>query len=430
VRLKSAAVGFGLWAVAGTAQSRELEAQSREPRAQSTLQVYHVVIGQGAHYWEKYGHNMLWFYDPANGLDVSYNWGTFDFNSPDFLQRQLVGDPMYSVDTVQGTWVIQAYSRMDRTVTLQRLNLTPVQAERALLFSRRNMLPQNRFYRYDYYRDNCATRVRDVIDFAVGGALKRATATTRVKVSYRGETLRLLDDMPLTQFGTHLALGQPADRLLTVWETMFIPMRMRDALRLVRITGPGGQAVPLVAQERVEYESPRHRDRASVPTLWIPYLIIGLLLGIEFLVVGSIGRRARAADVIFRVETALFALLAGVGGLALLLAWTLTRHVFWFRNENLLLLNPLSLFLAVLALLSIWKPRYARPAAVVAVVTAVLAVVAAAGKFIGFPQNNVALICLFLPPHLAIAWSLWRRQPRAENRPAVVSLPHDGRREP
>ena len=414
----------GLWSV-GSAQVTV----NRPPP--TGLQVYHVVIGQGAHYWEKYGHNMLWFYDPANGLDVAYNWGTFDFNSPDFLQRQLVGDPMYSVDTVQGTWVIQAYSRMDRTVTLQRLNFTPVQAERALVFSRRNMLPQNRYYRYDYYRDNCATRVRDVIDFAVGGALKRATSTTRVKVSYRGETLRLLDDMPLTQFGTNVALGQPADRLLTVWETMFIPMRMRDALRLVRVPGANGQAVPLVAQERVVYESPRHRDRASVPTLWIPYLIIGLLLGAEFLVVGGLGRRARAADVVFRVETAVFALVAGLFGLVLLLAWTMTRHVFWFRNENLLLLNPLSLFLAVLALLSIWKPRYARPAAIVALVTAALAVVAAAGKFVGLPQNNFALVCLFLPAHLAIAWSLWkRRQPRAENGPAVVSLPHDGRRVP
>ncbi len=376
-----------LFALVLTACGSRLAAQppaaSRQP---ASLQVYHVVIGQGAHYWEKYGHNMLWFFDPAAGIDVAYNWGTFDFDSPDFLERQLVGDPLYSVDTVSGQWVIQAYARTDRTVTLQRLNFTPVQAERALTFARRNMLPQHRFYRYDYYRDNCATRVRDVIDFAVGGALRRATATTRVKVTYRGETLRLLDDMPLTQFGTHVALGAPADRLLSVWETMFIPMRMRDALRLVRIPGADGGNVPLVAQERVVYESPRHRDRAAVPALWIPYLAIGILLGIEFLVVGTLGRRARFADVVFRVETAVFSLLTGLFGLVLLLAWTLTRHVFWFRNENLLLLNPLSLFLAALA------------------------VVAAAGKFIGFPQHNVALVCLFLPPHLAIAWSLWRRR--------------------
>ena len=409
--MRQRALGSALW-VACCIGAPELVAQSREPAARSSLQVYHVVIGQGAHYWEKYGHNMLWFHDPAAGIDVAYNWGTFDFQSPDFLQRQLVGDPIYWVDTVQGTWVIQAYARTDRTVTLQRLNFTAAQARRALDHARQQALPQNRNYRYDYYRDNCSTRVRDVIDYAVGGALKRATAGTRVKVTYRGETLRLLDDMALTQLGTHVALGRPADRLLTVWETMFIPMRMRDAMRLVRIPGPGGAQVPLVAQERVAYESPRHRDRGSVPALWIPYLVIGLLLGVEFLAIAGIGRRARAADVVFRVETALFALLAGVFGLVLVLAWTTTRHVFWYRNENLLLLNPLSLFLAVLALLSIWKPRYARPAAIIAVIGAALAIVAALAKLIPGSQNNLALICLLLPAHLAIAHSLWsRRQP-------------------
>jgi len=412
------ALGLGLSALGWLALELPAQGtQSREPRAASSLQVFHVVIGQGAHYWEKYGHNMLWFFDPAAGIDVAYNWGTFDFNSADFLQRQLVGDPIYAVDTVPGQWVIQAYARTDRTVTLQQLNLTPVQAERALAYSRRHMLPQHRHYRYDYFRDNCATRVRDVIDFAVGGALKRATAATRVKVTYRGETLRLLDDMPLTQFGTHVALGQPADRLLTVWESMFIPMRMRDALRLVRIPGAGGAATPLVAQERVFYESPTHRDRPGVPALWIPYLIIGLLLAAEFLVVATLGRRARVADVIFRVEVALFSLVAGVAGLVLVLAWTVTRHAFWFRNENLFLLNPLSLFLAALALLSIWKPRFARAAAITALVTAVLAAVAAVVKVIpGFTQNNIALICLFAPAHVAIAYSLWvRREPRAES---------------
>lgn len=420
----TAALGYGLWALGVVSQGRKLEAQTPQ------LQVYHVVIGQGAHYWEKYGHNMLWFHDPAAGIDHAYNWGSFDFTSPDFLQRQIIGDPQYWVDVFPGQDIIRAYARSDRTVTLQLLNFTPQQARRALEFAQRNALPQNKYYRYDYFRDNCATRVRDVIDHALGGALKRSTASTRVKVTYRGETLRLLDDMPVTQFATHVALGQPADRLLTVWETMFIPMRMRDALRLVRLPGEGGRDVPLVAQERVVYESPRHADRSSVPALWIPYLVIGLLLGAEFLAVGTIGRRARAVDVVFRVETALFSFVAGAFGVIVLLGWLITEHVFWFRNENLLLLNPLSLFVALLAVLSIWKPRFARPAAIAAMIVAGMAVAGLALKAVpGFTQNNVALIALFLPAHAAIAYAFWRLRPSAEHRPAVVSQHHAGRRE-
>ena len=409
MKLRSVALGFGLWTLSVFPQSREL-------RAQSTLQVYHVAIGQGEQYWEKYGHNMLWFSDPAAGLDAAYNWGTFDFASPDFLQRQLVGDPQYWVQAEPGEAIIRAYAARNRTVTLQRLNFTPAQAQRALEFARRNAQPENRYYRYDYFRDNCSTRVRDVIDYALNGELKRATSE-RVKLTYRGETLRLLDDMPLTQFGTHVALGQPADRLLTVWESMFIPMRMRDALRMVRLPAGGGRVTPLVAQERVVYESTKYRDRGSVPALWIPYLVIGLLLGAEFLAVGGLGRRSRVADVIFRVETAVFALVAGVFGIVLSLAWMVTRHEFWFRNENLLLLNPLSLFVAVLALLSIWKPRFARPVAIAALIVAGMAVLALALKLVpGFRQNNIAMILLMLPAHAAIAYSLWqRREPRAQS---------------
>ena len=383
--------------------SRELEAQN------SSLQVYHVAIGQGEQYWEKYGHNMLWFSDPAAGIDAAYNWGTFDFASPDFLQRQLVGDPQYWVQAEPGEAIIRAYAARNRTVTLQRLNFTPAQAQRALEYARRNALPENRYYRYDYFRDNCSTRVRDVIDYALNGALQRATSE-RVKLTYRGETLRLLDDMPLTQFGTHVALGQPADRPLTVWESMFIPMRMRDALRMVRLPADGDTR-PLVADERVVYESTTYRDRSDVPALWIPYLALGLLLGAEFLAVGRLGRRSRAAEVIFRVETAVFAVAAGVFGIVLSLAWMLTRHEFWFKNENLLLFNPLSLFVAALAVLSIWKPRFARPTAIAAVIVAGMAVLALALKLVpGFRQNNVAMILLMLPAHLAIAFSLWQRR--------------------
>ena len=402
-------------------ESRQPSAVSRQPS--TTLQVYHVAIGQGAAYWQKYGHNMLWFYDPAAGIDEAYNWGTFDFSSPDFLERQIVGDPRYWVEVEPGQAIIRAYAGTDRTVTLQLLNFTPEQARRAWEFSRRNALPQNRFYRYDYYKDNCSTRVRDVIDYALGGSLKRATAGTRVKVTYRNETLRLLDDLPLAQFGTHVALGRPADRLLSVWETMFIPMRMRDALRLVRVPGANGRTVPLVAQERIVYESPRHRDRPSVPRVWIPYLIIGVLLGLEFLAIGGAGRRARVAEVIFRVETAVLSLFAGVAGTALLVAWMATRHEFWFRNENVLLLNPLSLFVAVLALLSMWKPRFARAAAIASALVAAFAVIALALKLVPGSQNNIALILLFLPAHLAIAYAFWsRRQPETVSRkPEAVS---------
>lgn len=406
------ALGAPLWAVSSGpwAPTASPIAQSPEPKTPSAIQVFLITIGEGAQYYEKFGHNALWFSDPARSVDIAYNWGTFDFNEPGFLRRLLIGDTRYWVDGVPAQLLLDFYRQYDRTVVVQRLNLTADQAQRAYQYAQWNAREENKYYQYDYFRDNCSTRVRDVIDLAVGGALKSATSDTRVNRTYRLESLRLVDDMPLTQFGIDMALGQPADRLLTVWEDMFVPSRMRDAIREIRVPGIGAVSVPLVAEERVVYQSRGHQERADFPTRWLPYLIVGLLIGAELFVMARVGQRSSPADKVFRVEATILAFVLGLLGVVLLLAWLTTRHVFWFRNENLLLLNPLALFLAVLIPMSMRRARWLRPAAICAVILAMLGALALALKGVpGFSQNNVPMILLLLPVHFAVAYGLWRR---------------------
>jgi hypothetical protein len=383
--------------------------------SQSSLQVVLVTVGQGSAIFEKFGHNALWFVDSAAGVDVAYNWGIFDFAQPGFLRRFLTGDTRYWVEGYPGSDLIDYYKRSDRTVVIQRLNLTPAQAASAYEYARWNAREENKYYRYDYFRDNCSTRVRDVIDRALGGALKAATSGERVARTYRTESVRLTDDMPLSQLGIDVALGHPADAPLSRWEGMFIPMRMRDDLRAVRVPGAAGPAVPLVAGESVLYESTTQREREEMPGLWFPYLLIGLLLAGAIFLFARLGERTSVADRVFRIEATLWAAITGLLGLVLLLAWTSTQHVFWFRNENLLLLSPLALWLAVLTPMAMRRDRWARPAAVCAVLIALLSAVALMLKGVpAFSQNNVPIILLFLPPHFAIAYGLWRRAPNAE----------------
>jgi hypothetical protein len=403
------ALGSRLLVLGLLALAHDATAQSREPRAESQLQVYLVTVGQGDQYWEKYGHNMLVFRDPSKKLDLAYNWGTFDFAAPDFLARQLVGDPQYWVDTVPTRPVLDFYRSRNRTTVLQRLNFTPEQAEKALALAQDNIRPENKFYRYDYYRDNCSTRIRDLIDAALGGQLKSATTGKITTITYRSETVRLLDDMKIVQLGVTVALGRPADQPLTAWEAGFIPMRLRDEIREVRVAGPSG-AIPLVAEELELYKSAYYNDRPSAPTLWGLYLLIGALIAIDLFGVGLLGESKRWVDTTFRVEASAWALVTGLLGVVVLGGWSATQHVFWYRNENVLLFNPLSLFLAVLLVMSIRNARWLRPAAVTAALTALLSAVALVAKGIpGAGQDNIALIALTLPPHFAIAFGLWRR---------------------
>ena len=411
--MRRALATLALVAVCGLQAGAQAPAtRTQQPTA---LKVFLVTIGQGAAYWEKYGHNMLWFHDQGAGIDEAYNWGMFDFASPDFLERQLVGDPQYSVQAFPGQLLLDFYRKADRGITIQELNLTVAQAQKALERSRWNAQPANKFYRYDYYRDNCSTRVRDMIDYALGGALRAASQDT-VAQSYKGETVRLLDDLKFTQFGTTVALGRPADRRLTLWEDMFIPMRLRDALRGMQVRDSSGAMKPILAHEQVLYESQKHHERAAAPTLWLPYLIIGLLLALELFAMGWAAGRAPTVEKVYRFEVAIWALLVGLLGAIVLCAWLFTEHVFWYRNENLLLFNPLALFLAVLAPLSIWRPRFTRPAAIIAIVIALLGAVALLMKGLPWSQQNMALIALLLPAHFVVAYQLWMRSMQQEAR--------------
>lgn len=400
------ALGCALWVLAS-----ELPGQSSEPKAQSNLQVFLLTFGEGELYFEKYGHNALWFRDPTRGIDEAYNWGEFDFESPGFLRRLLLGDMQYWTSAYRGMDLIEAYRQRDRTIILQRLNLTPQQADSALAYARWNARDENKFYRYDYFRDNCSTRVRDLIDRAVGGALRRATTAT-VDRTYRSETLRLVDDLTFTQFGIDVALGRPTDRQLSVWESAFVPMRLREAVRDARVADSAGTMRPLVAEERTLYTSQGYAERADAPRLWPGYLVLGLILGAVFFGVAWAAVRSSAVEKVYRVQVALWTFATGLLGLIVLLAWLITEHVFWFRNENLLLFNPLALFVMSLVIMSMRNERWLRPAAICAVVIAMLGAIALLMKGLPRSQDNVPLILLTLPAHFAVAHGLWSRARR------------------
>jgi len=371
--------------------------------AQAELEVYVVTLGQGALYWEKYGHNMLYFRDASTGLDLAFNWGSFDFTRPGYLQRVIVGDPQYWVDTLPGRLVFDFYRRHDRSITLQRLAFTPAQAARALALARDNAREENKYYRYDYFLDNCSTRIRDLVDTVLDGALRRAWADTTA-LTYRSETVRLLDDMKLPQLGVILALGRPADVPLTVWESGFIPMRLRDALR-----GAVADGAPVVTEERMVFTSARWSDGADATRVWIWYALIGAALAIDVAGLAMLAGRHRGIDIAWRVEAAAWTALTGVFGVVVLLGWLTTRHTFWYDNENLLLANPLSLAVTVLTLMALRNARWNRPAAIAAIVVAMTSALALVVKTLPGAQDNLAFIALLLPPNFAVAFGLWRQ---------------------
>lgn len=394
----SLAVGMGAQSVAPT---------PREPGSEITVSL--ITFGVGHEVFERFGHNALRFQNSQTGEDVAFHWGLFSFTEPGFLMRFLTGDTKYWMGAVDPTALLESERRAGRPTTIQRLNLTPAQALKLRQFVAWNSLDENKFYRYDYYRDNCSTRLRDALDGALGGVLRRASDSVTTNLSYRSESVRLTEGDAPVQLGIDVALGRPADEKLTKWESYFIPMRLRDGLRELRVTGADGVEVPLVAGEQVPAmplgvaSTP---EAAEPPTLFWRYLLLGFVLAATIVVLRIAMVSRRWAAWALAAFGGVWSLLCGMLGVVLLLAWFATKHHFWGSNETDLLLSPLSLGLAVLAPASLISGRGARASRMLAAVIAALGLLALLLAVIPGGQQTLAVVALLLPPHLALAWAL------------------------
>ena len=400
-----------------TAEAVEAQA-ARTDSAPGELSVTLITFGPGDLVWERFGHNALWVHDERAGTDVTYDWGRFDFAQPDFLKRFLSGETRYWMEASDAIQMIADYDDRGRTITLQRLDLTQQQAAALRDFVQWNAREENKYYRYDYFRDNCSTRLRDAIDRVLDGALRRATDTVRTALTYRGESVRLTSgDLPV-QLGIDVALGRPADAPLSEWDSFFIPMRLRDALRRVMVPGPDGEPRALVSDQRTipPTSGPAVVVPREPPSLILLYLVPGLLLAGLAFVLRILAKANRGAMWALTLLGMVWSLLCGVTGLLLLYMWCFTLHVFWGWNENLLLLSPLSLAMVILLPMALLRSSRVGLARVVAGVVVVLGLLALILAVVPGGQANLAIVALVLPMHLALAWALSRPLPAPPRR--------------
>ena len=384
----------------------------------SELTVYLMTMGSGDEVWEKFGHNALWIHDSLRNTDIAYNWGLFDFSASDFMPRFLKGDMLYWMGGFDEQSTLELYRHANRTVMAQQLNLTPAQKDSLAKFVAWNAQPENRFYHYDYFRDNCSTRVRDALDGVLGGVIKRATANVPSGTTYRSHTRRLTQDAPWVYLGTLLGLGRPVDRPISRWEEMFLPVRLHDDLRGIRVKDASGASVSLIRSDSALFISSRPAEPLAPRSHLAVYAVAGLLIAFVALMLRYLvdrgSSRTRPALVVF---AGLWHLVAGLGGLALAALWLFTNHVYSYQNENLMQANPLSLVAAIMIFAALTRRGSSGSGAIVrrwtsqlVWVVAGIALAALALKLLpSFYQVNGEIIALTLPAHFGVALALGRR---------------------
>ena len=375
------------------------------PGQRDTVKRAHLItIDQGDLVWEKFGHNALWIHDPAAETDVVYNWGIFDFDQADFFRRLLFGHMRYMVASAELRATLWFYRMQGRTVRVQELRLTPEEVDDLQRRARTAVLPENRHYAYDPFRDNCSSRIRDLLDRVADGAIRARTDTVATGTTFRSHTRRLLQRVPWALAGITAMLGSRTDRELSAWEEMFLPMRLADRLERVRVPGPDGEPVALAGPSRTLHEADRPGAPAAPPGFGIGWAVAGAVgAGLLLLLAWRARAQGRAARHLFGATAGLWSLAAGLAGTVMAAGWVLTEHWYVHANENLLQLQPLSLGLAVLLPLAASGGQGRRAAELLAGATAALS---GAGLLLqllpGFDQANAEVLALAVPLHVAV----------------------------
>lgn len=287
-----------------------------------------------------FGHSALRVRDPASGLDRAYNYGTFDFNQPFFVARFAGGQLDYLLDTAATALEVERYRWAGRPVIEQRLALDAATVRALYRLLEANALPPNRTYRYDFFFDNCSTRLLDMIDrsLAASGRPPVVLAPPDERPTFRQHIRPYIAAEPLLWLGMDVGLGLPADRVATAREATFLPLELKLQLDGATV---GGR--PLVAATDTLFWVPG----AGMPRRAFPW---PLALGWASFVLGlavTFIRHQRGGDTRWgrRGDAALFGAV-GLAGVMLALLWFATAHRVTGPNLNLLWAWPTHLVAA------------------------------------------------------------------------------------
>jgi hypothetical protein len=309
--------------------------------AADSTDVYLLTCAPGTESYSIYGHTALRIVIRGQNFDRVYNWGIFDFSTPNFAFRFAKGKLDYMVGAYGYNLFLNEYLSEGRSVWSQRINLTNAEKENLFALINENMKPENIRYRYDFFFDNCATRIRDIIE-------KAAVDTVIYAEKTRTQTFRQLIDprqkvLPWLDFGADFLLGLQADRKASPSEEMFLPMYLMENLssgRIIRNGIPGELLGP--PETVIDFTgAPKEKSRP-----WIPQAVFYTVLLFVVLVTFVFGSRylGLVTDVIVY---AVFSLLA----ILLVFSNFFSEHDAMHYNLLILAINPLIPVLLVFILI-------------------------------------------------------------------------------
>ncbi|MDR1373589.1 MAG: DUF4105 domain-containing protein [Treponema sp.] len=339
-----------------------LFAQAGEKSRGDYLTLKIAVIGPGDELYFWWGHIALVVEDALSGQNRFYDYGVFDFQQDNFFVNFAFGRLTYYCAATAAEDNYNAYRAVNRDITLYTLDLPAAVKEEVRLFAERNVLPENRDYSYHHFDDNCATRIRDIIDMAAGGAFKEAFGQAPGRYTLRQHVRRHTWFNPFCDWLLNFLMGQGIDRPIAVWDEMFLPSEIGRRIEHFSYLDSAGGERKLVTQVEILNRAVNRPAVLEVPRKQWPRELafsagLSLILCL-FMALRKRARTARTGRVLLGLGQSCLGGFFGLAGSALFFMSFFTNHDYTYQNSNLLYANPLLLAAVPLGLIGLsQKPR-------------------------------------------------------------------------
>lgn len=294
-----------------------------------------LTVGPGTELNDAFGHSGFRIKDPSRALDIVYGYGEYDFDSPNFYLKFAQGKLNYLISKTDFNRFYQVYIYYNRSIKAQVLNLSKAEKQKLYNFLVNNYKPENRRYLYEFFFDNCATKIKDVTNIALNNTINFNKPKDFENATFRSLIYDNVDKNSWGSFGIDLALGSVIDRQAKPEEHMFLPENIYKFFEVATIEN--GKK-PLVSKSHILYNRKPIVKTSSFATS--PISIFGIIgLFILFITYKDYKNKTRSNW----LDVTLF-ILTGVIGIVILLLWFATDHTGTHQNYNLLWAFVLNLF--------------------------------------------------------------------------------------
>ncbi|MDR3173836.1 MAG: DUF4105 domain-containing protein [Treponema sp.] len=326
----------------GAAQENMVPEDSPEGRGEY-LTIKVAIMGPGDELYFWWGHIALIVEDSLSGQARFYDYGIFSFDSENFFFNFAMGRLYYHCGVSPAELNFRIYTMNNRDITLYTLDLPPQTREEVRRFAETNVLPENRYYYYHHFKDNCSTRIRDILDLATGGQFKEVFGEAPSPFTLRQQVRRHTWFSPFMDWLLNFLMGQDIDVPITAWQEMFLPQAVGNYIGDFRYTDAQGTERKLVSNVEVLN---RAVDRPPVlerpRRQWIRELVLGLVIAGLLLFLRFFKERRRSlGGFLWGAVQGFLGLFFGFFGLVLFFMTFFSDHDYTWHNINVLFVNPL-----------------------------------------------------------------------------------------